>query len=61
MNITYKGLFYDDEIDGTPWRVVDLQTAKSLKKAGFAMPTYLYWQSINLPFSEKGLKRVKQH
>jgi hypothetical protein len=39
--------------------VVDLETAKHIKKLGFDKPTHWYWQDKTLPFVEKGLKRVK--
>ena len=39
--------------------VVDLETAKCIKKLGFDKPTHWYWQDKTLPFVEKGLKRVK--
>jgi hypothetical protein len=39
--------------------VVDLETAKHLKKVGFDKPTHWYWQDKTLTFVEKGLKRVK--
>ena len=39
--------------------VVDLETAKHLKKCGFDNPTHWYWQDKTLTFVEKGLKRVK--
>lgn len=39
--------------------VVDLETAKYIKKLGFNKPTHWYWQDKILPFVEKGLKRVK--
>ena len=39
--------------------VVDLETAKYIKKLGFNKPTHWYWQDKTLPFVEKGLKRVK--
>lgn len=39
--------------------VVDLETAKCIKKLGFNKPTHWYWQDKTLPFVEKGLKRVK--
>ena len=39
--------------------VVDLETAKYIKKLGFDKPTHWYWQDKTLKFVEKGLKRVK--
>lgn len=39
--------------------VVDLETAKELKKNNFSIPTHWYWQYKTLPFVESGLKRVK--
>lgn len=39
--------------------VVDLETAKHIKKLGFNKPTHWYWQDKTLPYVEKGLKRVK--
>ena len=39
--------------------VVDLETAKYIKKLGFDKPTHWYWQDKTLAFVEKGLKRVK--
>ena len=39
--------------------VVDLETAKYIKKLGFNRPTHWYWQDKTLTFVEKGLKRVK--
>lgn len=39
--------------------VVDLETAKHIKKLGFNKPTHWYWQDKALTFVEKGLKRVK--
>ena len=39
--------------------VVDLETAKYIKKLGFNKPTHWYWQDKTLTFVEKGLKRVK--
>lgn len=39
--------------------VVDLETAKYLKTEGFNIPTYHYWLDKDLPFVNKGLKRVK--
>jgi hypothetical protein len=39
--------------------IVDLETAKYIKKLGFDTPTHWYWQDKTLPFVEKGLKRVK--
>lgn len=39
--------------------VVDLESAKYLKKIGFNKPTYYYWLDKPLSFVEKGLKRVK--
>lgn len=40
-------------------KVVDLETAKYLKKIGFNKPTHYYWLDKHLSFVEKGLKRVK--
>lgn len=40
--------------------VVDLNTAKQLKEAGYDKPSYYYWQDKELLFVKKGLKRVKQ-
>jgi len=39
--------------------VVDLETAKYIKKLGFDKPTHWYWQDKKLTFVERGLKRVK--
>jgi len=39
--------------------VVDLETAKYIKKLGFYKPTHWYWQDKTLKFVERGLKRVK--
>ena len=39
--------------------VVSLEVAKQLKKDGFNLPTYHYYLDEDLPFVEKGLKRVK--
>tara|TARA_R110000868_G_scaffold76573_1_gene220035 strand:- start:7115 stop:7381 length:267 start_codon:yes stop_codon:yes gene_type:complete len=40
--------------------VVDLNTAKQLKGAGYDKPSYYYWQDRDILFTPKGLKRVKQ-
>lgn len=34
--------------------VVDLETAKHIKKLGFNKPTHWYWQDKTLPYVEKG-------
>lgn len=39
--------------------IVDLETAKYLKKCGFTKPSHWYWQDKSLSFVESGLKRVK--
>ena len=39
--------------------VVDLESAKYLKKLGYNKPTHYYWLDEELPFVNKGLKRVK--
>jgi len=49
-----KVKYKDENVD-----VVDLETAKYIKKFGFDKPTHWYWQDKSLPFVEKGLKRVK--
>ena len=41
--------------------VVDLETAKHIKKLGFNKPTHWYWLDKELSFVPKGLKRVKMH
>jgi hypothetical protein len=40
--------------------VVTMEQAKSLKKMGFVYPTYHYYLDKDLPFVQKGLKRVKE-
>lgn len=39
--------------------VVDLESAKKLKRYGFAKPTYYYYVDANLYYVQNGLKRVK--
>jgi hypothetical protein len=54
---TIAGFLYHVGLENVD--VVDLETAKRIKKIGFNKPTYWYWQDKTLPFVEKGLKRVK--
>ena len=39
-------------------RVVDLETAKRLKNLGYDKPSHWYWLDKDLPYANKGLKRV---
>ena len=38
---------------------VDLELAKKLKAEGYSRPCNAYWLDTDLPFCEKGLKRMK--
>ncbi len=39
--------------------IVSLEIAKKLKAEGYKKPTTYFYQDKNLPFSDKGLKHVK--
>jgi len=39
--------------------IVDLETAKTIKRLGYNEPSHWYYQDIDLTFCERGLKRVK--
>jgi len=39
--------------------LVDLELAKRLKEEGYSIPTQYYYQDKDLPYSSKGLKKMK--
>ena len=39
--------------------IVELEFAKILKKLGYWRPTEYFYQDVDLPFCEKGLKNTK--
>lgn len=39
--------------------IANLESAKLLKSIGYSNPTHWYWLDMDLPYVEKGLKRVK--
>jgi len=40
-------------------KIVDIELAKKLKEEGYSIPTEYFYQDIDLPYSEKGLKKTK--
>lgn len=55
-----KGMNHKKNGDVEFFEIADLKTCMRLKKQGFDYPTYYYWlDNSDIPYVEKGLKRVK--